>query len=68
MNTVIISYKDFLNDPLVIFNYDHTQIKYGYSYNKVNNLIQLGYFKDKKYDKFIIEATNDDIKVFNSSC
>lgn len=65
--SLIISYKEFAkNLSSIIFNYDHSQIKIGQVWNRLNNYIKLGYSKDKNYDTFIIEATNDDIESFNA--
>ena len=65
MKQIIISYKEFIEKPSIIFNYDHSKIKIGDVVKQSNNYIQLGYFKNNKlYDKFIIEVSNNDIEYF----
>ena len=64
MSSIVINYKEFIKSPSIIFNYDHSKIKFGNCAYKSENYIQLGYLKDKEYDDFIIEATNDDIFYF----
>ena len=67
--SLIIDYKEFIQNPNILFNYNHNQIKINTSKYYINNVnhISLSYIKDKKYDNFIIEATNDDIEFFESN-